>query len=239
MNLRLILRGLIVIASLAALGYLFETTQLADLLDERWIDRQVRGQGITGDLIFLGIGALVTAIGLPRQIVAFLGGYAYGIVAGTLLATLASALGCALAFYYARLVGRGLVAQRFSDRIRKLDDFVHDNPFSMTLLIRLLPAGSNLVTNLVAGVSSVRALPFFTGSALGFVPQSAVFALVGSGVQLDPAIRIGSAVVLFVVSGILGVHLYRRYRHGKTFDETVDRKLGEPVAGTDAPPTDR
>ncbi len=234
MNLRLILRGLAVIASLAILGYLFQATPFAELLDERWIDRQVRGQGLAGDLIFLGVGALATAIGVPRQIVAFLGGYAYGIVAGTLLATLAAALGCALAFYYARLLGRGLVAQRFSGRIRKLDDFVHDHPFSMTLLIRLLPAGSNLVTNLVAGVSSVRALPFLAGSALGYVPQSAVFALVGSGVQLDPAARIGAAVVLFVASGVLGVRLYRRHRQGRSFDEAVDRKLGEAV-GQDKP----
>jgi uncharacterized membrane protein YdjX (TVP38/TMEM64 family) len=233
MKYRFILRGLLVIATLAALGYLVETTQLASLLDEKWIDREVRGQGLYGDLLFLAIGGLATAIGVPRQLIAFLGGYAYGILTGTLLATLAAGLGCFLAFYYARLAGRSLVAEKYSGRIRKLDDFVQGNPFSMTLLIRLLPVGSNLVTNLVAGVSSVRALPFFAGSLLGYLPQSLVFALVGGGVQVDSTWRIALAVALFIVAGILGTQLYRRFRQGRSFDEQVDTKLGETPSGKD------
>ena len=227
MNYRIILRGLVLIGSLAILGYLASTTQVASLLDEKWIDREVRGQGLSGDLLFLAIGGLATAIGVPRQLIAFLGGYAYGILAGTLLATLTAGLGCVLAFYYARLLGRGMLAERYSTRIRKLDDFVHDHPFSMTLLIRLLPVGSNLATNLVAGVSKVRALPFFAGSVLGYLPQSLVFALVGGGVQVDKQWHVALAAGLFVVSSVLGVRLYRRFRHGKSFDERVDEKLGE------------
>ncbi|MEW5891907.1 MAG: VTT domain-containing protein [Pseudomonadota bacterium] len=230
MNYRVILRGLAVIASLALLGYLVKTTQLASLLDEQWIDREVRGQGLSGDLLFLAIGGLATAIGVPRQVIAFLGGYAYGIWTGTLLATLAAGLGCVLAFYYARLLGRSLISARYSGRIRKLDDFVQNNPFSMTLLIRLLPVGSNLVTNLVAGVSRVRSLPFFTASLLGYLPQSLVFALVGGGVQVDSAWHIVLGVTLFIVAGILGAQLYHRFRHGKSFDEQVDAKLGEAPA---------
>lgn len=228
MNYRFILRGLIVIASLAVLGYLFSTTPVADLLDEKWIDREVRGHGLNGDLLFLAVGGLATAVGVPRQLIAFLGGYAYGILAGTLLAALAAGLGCILAFYYARFLGRSMIAGRYSSRIRKLDDFVHDHPFNMTLLIRLLPVGSNLATNLIAGVSSVRALPFFAGSVLGYLPQSLVFALVGGGVHVDNVWRIALAVGLFIVSGILGMQLYRRFRQGKSFDEQVDEKLGEP-----------
>lgn len=228
MNYRFILRGLIVISSLAILGYLFSATPVVDLLDERWIDREVRGHGLNGDLLFLAIGGLATAVGLPRQLIAFLGGYAYGILVGTLLATVAAGLGCILAFYYARLLGRVMIVGRYSSRIRKLDEFVHDHPFNMTLLIRLLPVGSNLVTNLVAGVSSVRALPFFAGSVLGYLPQSLVFALVGGGVQVDNVWRIALAAGLFIVSGIIGIRLYRHFRHGKSFDEQVDEKLGEP-----------
>ncbi|MFT5539807.1 MAG: putative membrane protein YdjX (TVP38/TMEM64 family), partial [Alphaproteobacteria bacterium] len=84
--------------------------------------------------------------------------------------------------------------------------------FSTALLIRLLPVGSNLLTNLAAGVSGVRAVPFVAGSTLGYVPQTLIFALVGSGLHIEPALRIGASVVLFVVSGMLGVYLFRRYR---------------------------
>lgn len=226
MNYKTILRGLVLIASLALVGYLATTTQLAGLLDENWVDREVRDNGLRGDLLFLAAGGLFTAVGLPRQLVAFLGGYAYGILSGTILATLAAGLGCIVAFYYARFLGRSMLANRYSSRIQRLDDFVHDHPFSMTLLIRLLPVGSNLATNLIAGISSVRALPFFLGSVLGYLPQSLVFALVGGGVQVDKQWQVALAAALFIVSGVLGARLYQRFRHGKSFDDQVDEKLG-------------
>ncbi len=222
MNWRALSHGLIIIASLVVLGYLLQLVHL----DKAWIDSQVRGHGMAGSLLFVAVGTFTTAIGLPRQIIAFLGAYAFGLVMGGLLGLLASVLGCVSAFYYARLVARRMVKARFPGRIEKIDNFIRDNPFSMTLLLRLFPAGSNIVTNLAAGVSSIRALSFFAGSALGYVPHVVVFALIGSGINVDPIVRISMGVVLFVVSSVLGLHLYRKYRRGKSVDEELDRELG-------------
>lgn len=226
MNFRFILKGLMVLASLVAIGLLAHYSGLGNLLDESWIDRSVRGHGLAGEMLFLGVGALATAVGFPRQVVAFMGGYAFGFVYGTVLGTLATVLGCAMTFLYARLIGRSLVAGRFAGKARRMDAFISEHPFSMTVLIRLLPVGSNLVTNLAAGVTRVAAMPFLMGSALGYLPQNAIFALVGSGIGVDPVWRIGLGVVLFVVSGVLGVYLYRRMRHGKSYDEALDREIG-------------
>ena len=230
MNPRILSRGLLLIASLAAIAWAFEKTGLGIDLDTTWIDSQVRGKGALGEAFFFAAAALFVSVGLPRQIVSFLGGYAFGFLAGTLLALAATALGCVVAFGYARLLGRAMVQHRFSARIRRIDDFLHDNPFSMTLLIRLLPAGSNLLTNLAAGVSSVRAVPFLAGSTIGFVPQTMIFALAGSGVSLDPAFRVGLAMALFVVAGAIGISLYRKHRHGKVFDESIERTIGATEA---------
>ncbi len=227
MSPRAILKGLLWIVSLVALGFLAKNGHLADMLSEHWIDAEVRGKGWSGNLIFLAMGALTTAVGFPRQVVAFLGGYAFGFVSGSALATSAAALGCVLAFYYARWFGRGLVAHRFPGRIRKVDDFLRGHPFSMAVVIRLLPVGSNLVTNLLAGVTSVRGLPFFAGSALGYVPQTLVFALAGSGVNFNPALRLTLAGILFVVSSLIGVWLYRRHRHGVALEADLDAALGD------------
>jgi uncharacterized membrane protein YdjX (TVP38/TMEM64 family) len=226
MNPRILLRGLILIAVLAAIAWAFEKTGLSTALDTTWIDKEVRGKGVLGEVLFFAVAALLLSVGLPRQVVSFLGGYAFGFLAGTLLALAATALGCVIAFGYARLLGRAMVRKRFSGRIQRIDAFLHENPFSMSLLIRLLPAGSNLLTNLAAGVSSVSAAPFIAGSTLGFIPQTMIFALAGSGVSLDPTLRIGLAMALFVVAGAIGLFLYRKYRHGKILDESVDRAIG-------------
>jgi len=223
----LLVRGVILIATLVAIAYGLKILGLDSLLDESWIDSRVRGQGLSGDVLFVAVGALAAAVGFPRQVIAFLGGYAFGFATGTALALVAIVFGCAAAFTYARVLGRGLVAHRFGDRIRRIDAFLADNPFSMTLLIRLLPIGSNLATNLAAGVSRVPAAGFIAGSAVGYIPQTMAFGLAGSGVNIDPVLRIGLAAALLAVSGAIGLVLYRRYRHGKTIDEDLDTALGD------------
>jgi len=226
MTAKILFRGLILIASLVAIGYALKASGLGSSIDKAWIDSDIRGQGFTGELLFVGVGMLFTAVGLPRQIICFLAGYAFGLLEGTALAMLATLLGCVGAFFYARVMGRAFVIGRFPGRVQRIDDFLHDNPLSMTLLIRLFPFSSNVVTNLAAGVSSVVALPFFLGSAIGYLPQTFIFALAGSGFSVDPELRIAISVILFVLSGFLGVYLFRKYRHGKSFDERIERELG-------------
>jgi uncharacterized membrane protein YdjX (TVP38/TMEM64 family) len=225
MSAKLVIRGSALFVSLAAIGLALKAAGLIDVIDEAWVDATIRGRGLSGYLIFLAVGWGLTSVGLPRQLVAFLAGYAFGFVLGTGLSLAATVMGCVTAFTFARLVGRDLVARRISGRIKRVENFLSDNPFSMTLLIRFLPLGSNFLTNLAAGVSGVRALPFFSGSALGYIPQMMVFALVGSGITLEPGHRISLSAVLFLVSGAIGIALYRKYRHGKSFDNDLERQL--------------
>ena len=225
MKIRTYLPGLVFLTTLIAIGYVLESGMMSGLLSEDWIDREVRGKGISGELLFVAMGGLVTAVAVPRHIVSFLGGYAFGAGMGTALALAATEVGCVLVFFYGRLVGRPLLSARFGARVRRIEDFLAANPFSMTLLIRLLPVGNNFATSLAAGVSRVPAGPFLLGSLVGFLPQTFVFALAGSGIEVGGGLRVGFAVLFFVVSGVIGIWLYRRYRHGKSLGEDVEEKI--------------
>lgn len=207
---RQLLRGLVFIATLALVGWGMEQVGVSRLLDTGWVDGQVRGHGAAGLGLFLLVGAAVVAIGVPRQAVCFLAGYAAGLLQGSILALAATVLGSAVAFFYARLIARDFVRRRLGDRARRVDAFLGQNPFTTTVLIRFLPVGNNLLTNLVGGISAVPAVPFLLGSAVGFVPQTIVFVLLGSGIRVDPPLRIGLSVALFLASALLGAMLYRR-----------------------------
>ena len=225
MKVRTYLPGLVFLATLIAVGYFVESGMLTGMLSEDWIDHEVRGKGIPGELLYVAVGGLVTAVAVPRHIVSFLGGYAFGLGLGTLLALAATELGCVLVFFYGRFVGRPLVSERLRARVRRVEDFLAANPFSMTLLIRLLPVGNNFATCLAAGISRVPARPFLLGSLVGYVPQTFVFALAGSGIEMGANFRVALAVLFFVVSGAIGIWLYRRYRHEKSLGEEVEKAI--------------
>jgi uncharacterized membrane protein YdjX (TVP38/TMEM64 family) len=224
-NPRLLIKGILVMACLAATGWSIKASGLGDMLDTHWVDTAVRGRGASGELVFVVVGAVAVAVGLPRQAVCFLAGYAFGLGWGSVLGTLASILGGVACFLFARMLGRELVLHKFAARVRRVDDFLHDNPFTMTVLIRFLPVGSNLLTNLVAGVSSVRTVPFVLGTLLGYMPQTIIFVLLGSGIRVDPILRISLSVVLFVLSAAMGVYLYKRLRHGHSLGAAIDQAI--------------
>ena len=232
MKLRVLFSGLALMATLVAAGLVIEHGLLGDWMSAAWIDRAVRDRGLSGELLYVCVAGLATALALPRHVVSFLGGYAFGVALGTGLALMATEIGCVLAFFYARAIGRPLVSSRLAARVKHVEDFLAANPFWMTLLIRLIPVGNNFVTNIVAGVTRVPARPFLLGSFVGYLPQTLVFALAGSGVDLGAVPRIGIAALLFVVSGAIGTRLYRKYRHGHSLGVDVDGALEEqPVAG--------
>ncbi len=209
---RIVLRSILLFALLIGIGAAIKLTPLGSILDEGWIDTYVRGEGVRGEIIFLGAGALFTAVGLPRQAVAFMAGYAFDVAFGTAISVAAAALGCTTTFLVARFLARDLVVHRFPDKLKRMDEFLSENTFTTTLLIRFLPIGSNVLTNLLAGVSRANAVPFISGSAIGYIPQMLIFALVGSGFAVEPGARLVVSIVLFAASGALGVWLYRRYR---------------------------
>jgi uncharacterized membrane protein YdjX (TVP38/TMEM64 family) len=222
MKARLLLKGLLLMASLLAIGWAVEASGLSGHLDSQWVDSSIRGKGSSGWLIYAGIGALAVALGAPRQAVCFLGGYAFGLGLGVVLAEAASIISCIVVFFYSRLFARDLVRHRFAERLDRLDAFLQDHPLSMTVLVRFLPVGSNLLTTMVAGVSSVRPLPFIAGSLIGYLPQTVIFVLLGSGIHVQPFWRTTVSVVLFLLSAVTGVYLYRRLRHGRSLDSAID-----------------
>ena len=178
------------------------------------LDAGIAAAGQRGPLAFVAVATAACAIGVPRQVVAYSGGLAFGFWPGAALALLAEALACAADFFWARVVARAWAARWLTrtapGRLDRLSRFMVANTFTATLTLRLLPVGSNLLLNLLAGISSVAAGPFLLASVLGYVPQTAVFALLGGGVRISQGTQMVVAVALFAASIALGVWLLRR-----------------------------
>lgn len=203
------------------LGAILNNPFLFDMLNVNWVDVNIRNAGLNGMLHFVVIGTIACVIGVPRQLVAFLGGYAFGFVMGAILATLTAGLGCILSLYFSRLVVRDYVKHKFPKKIANIDRFISTQPITKTIIIRLLPVGNNLITNLAAGISGVSSLHFLIGSLVGYFPQMAIFALMGKGVIVLSVWKIGLSITLFVISSLLSIRLYRQYKATRLLDDEV------------------
>jgi uncharacterized membrane protein YdjX (TVP38/TMEM64 family) len=218
---RALLKLLLLAAGLLAAGALLR--ELGGVPGTAWVDRTIRDEGLWGELVFVAVGAALTAAGLPRQGVAFLGGYAFGAVLGTTLGLLAQLVGCAATYGWARLLGRDWAERRlrgrFGHRLRPLRDALAASPFEATLALRLLPIGNNLALNLLGGMAGLRAAPFLLGSAVGYLPQTLVFALLGKGIRVEGVWQLALAGVLLAVSSAIGLWLLRRHKAARALEE--------------------
>lgn len=209
---RSVIRACGMVASLCCLGVIFHWLGDNNIFSPQWLERRIDSEKMEGFFLFTIVGGMVASVGLPRQIIAFGGGYIFGLAQGFCLALVAQLLGCLLTFLYARFFARRLAQRLFSQKLVGVEHLLRSSPFTASLLIRLLPVGSNFLTNVLAGVTSVSTVYFVGGSVIGYIPQTLIFALLGAGIYVSEYMQIIISVVLFFVSIVLGFTVWHRLR---------------------------
>ena len=132
--------------------------------------------------VLLSLSLLIT-VGFPRQFISFFCGVAFGAMSGTLLAWSLTLFASIIAYGFARGPLRILTYQVLRKRLAAFQTHLTTQSFKKILLIRLFPIGSNVVTNMLAGSLRIPFIPFVLASALGFLPQTLFFALLGNGAR--------------------------------------------------------
>jgi uncharacterized membrane protein YdjX (TVP38/TMEM64 family) len=207
----LVIRGGLLMTILIAAGYFINKYQFSGLLGMFDISENPDTNWLNARLSFFALAAVFTAFGGPRQAVSFFSAYFFGLYAGFAVAIASTLAGCLLALAIAAMSG-GVAQAIMRGRVNIAIQVWAANPFAMTLALRLMPIGSNLITNLAAGVARIPLSGFIAGTALGYVPQTLVFSLMGAGVNIGSEMQVALSIVLFVVSVIVGIWIYARYR---------------------------
>jgi len=165
-------------------------------------------------LAFALAGTGLVSIGFPRIILSAVGGAMFGVVLGTLWSQVAMTLAILAPFLYSRHLGRDLVARRMGQRLQRFDELLGQHGFMVTLLIRLCPVGNNFLTNYLAGVTAIPLGTFLTASFLGYLPESFIFALVGSGLGDHPRARLWGGALLLAAFSLCFIWYFRRSKEG-------------------------
>ncbi|MGQ0553742.1 MAG: TVP38/TMEM64 family protein [Planctomycetota bacterium] len=194
--LRALLLAALVAGSLLAVHAL-PWSRLTGLHDLSALSERIESFGAAGPPALVLLGAVAIGFGMPRLLVAGVGGLCFGWLLGAVLAELAALLGALLTLGWVRVCDRGSVARLLGPRAERLLQLVEARPVALGALLRLFPLGYGFATNLLFGLSRTRVAPFLLGALLGTLPSTLFGALSGG------SLRPGAAGLLPVALGLL------------------------------------
>ncbi|MEE3077911.1 MAG: VTT domain-containing protein, partial [Bdellovibrionota bacterium] len=185
-------------------------------------------------LIYLAIYITSTALSLPgATILTLLGGAIFGLINGVIIVSFASTIGATLAFLGSRFIFKDWVQERFSDKLKTINDGVQREGAFYLFTLRLIPIFPFFLINLVMGLTPIKTLTFFFVSQVGMLLGTIVY--VNAGVELskiDSLKSIVSPSLLFtfaalglvpfvakaIVSYIRSKKVYKDFKKPKSFD---------------------
>ena len=178
-------------------------TPVGEFFKMEHIEQGAQDMGPWGPSILVFAGLLTPLLFLPRWPIAFVSGLLYGVVWGTLLATVASTLGAMLHFALAK----GLLSP-MSDRLRKRYGITsapvpRDKAFLVLVFLRAFPLSNFVATNLLAGAMKIHFGTYVVASFVGMIPSTLMFAAWGKLLK-KPSPSFGVlavATVLFIAIG--------------------------------------
>jgi uncharacterized membrane protein YdjX (TVP38/TMEM64 family) len=197
--------------------YILNQTFIAEYIKNyASIEDKINKYPVSGSTLFIFLGGILTTFGFPRIILSTLAGFIFGFLYGTIFALAGTIAGCILTYYYARFMGRSFIKRILPQRLKNFEPLLKKNSFSITLMIRFFPIGNNTLTNLLGGVSSVKQLPYFLASLIGYLPQTVIFTLLGSGVKTGSPLKAFLSIALFLISILIMLCIARNLKKNQT-----------------------
>ncbi len=190
---------LIVVYATPLKSYLHDVDRIRSHLNEA---------GVYAPLLFCFGTAGLVAIGFPRLAFSFLGGLLFGFAEGFALSLAGTLLG-AYATFLAGRFGMGRWVEDISKERSSVKVLLREPTLGGVFLLRLLPVHGFWVS-LVLGATPVGHGAYLIGSFLGFLPEAAATALIGSGVGSADQVAAFFKILSAAAVGLLGVGLLWR-----------------------------
>ncbi|WP_062763482.1 FAD-dependent oxidoreductase [Falsirhodobacter sp. alg1] len=134
-------------------------------------------------MVFLLAYIAVAALSLPVAVwLTLAGGALFGFWQGLALVSFASAIGATLAFLASRYLLRDWVRARLGRRTQAIEAGLERDGAFYLFSLRLIPVMPFFATNLLMGLTPIRALTFYVVSQVGMLAGTAVY--VNAGTQL-------------------------------------------------------
>lgn len=192
--------------------YLYANLNNLTLADSLNVIADFLTNSLYGPLFYIGVYALRPLIFFPATVLTLLGGFLFGPI-GILYTVLGSNSSAMVAYGVGRYFGQDVLeGEEKSGRIQKYTDRMRQNSFETVLIMRLLFLPYDLV-NYAAGFLKIKWQPFILATAVGSIPGTISFVLLGGSfgtldelvagdVQVNPMTLILSIGLILVSIGL-------------------------------------
>lgn len=213
---RVHLKKLVVVAILALIGGAFFYFDLSQYLSLEYLKQsQARFQELYAAnrvaviAAYMATYILIAALSLPGAgIMTVAGGGFFGLLVGTVAASVASTVGALLACLVARTLLRDWVQKKFADRLAIINRGVEKEGSFYLFSVRLIPLFPFFIINVVMGLTQMRLFTFCWVSQLGMLPATIVYVNAGKELaKIDSLSGILSPSLLasFVLLGLFPI----------------------------------
>jgi len=186
---------------------------------------------------FAIIYTLVTALSLPGAVIMSLaGGAIFGLFWGTIIISFASTIGATLAFLLARFLFKDWIQEKFSKKLKTINDGIEKEGGFYLFTLRLVPLFPFFIINLVMALTPIKTWTFYWVSQVGMFAGTIVF--INAGTQLgqieslkgilSPSIIASFALLgIFpliakkIITSIKNHQVYKKWQRPSSFDQNL------------------
>ena len=194
---------LLVTVGLALAGVWFFLRGLgmpADLSAERmasWLN----AQGLLGPVLLMLMMVMAVVVGpIPTLPISAASGMAFGVIGGTLVASVGALAGALLSFSISRFLARDLVRRKLGNNPLFQERASQSVLFCGIFITRLVPLFSFALVSYAAGLTVIRTWSYALATYLGMLPMTVVFAGLGQGFRVHPlTVTIAGAALLLTM----------------------------------------
>ena len=180
------------------------------VFDQRELQLWLEGFGVLAPVVFTLLqAAQVVLAPIPGQVVAFVAGYLFGPVAGTVYSLIGVLLGSAIAFSLSKRYGREFVEGMLNEEvIERFDGFVGRVGFPGLLAFVLVPGLPDDAICFLAGLTNWRLRTFMLAITIGRLP--AYVLTVYAGGELASGRFTGAMALIGLVVALSAVGYYKQ-----------------------------
>ena len=182
----------------------FENPRLVKVEVTRW--------GAWGPIAYILLYAVGPSFLVPGAVMTIAGGLAFGAFWGALWSIIGADLGALIAFGAGRFLGRSFVQRFVGERFQSLMGRLARHGFYIILYLRIVPLIPYNALNLLAGASPIEFRDYFWASAIGILPGTILFAMLGDALWHPTQPRFFIAIALILCCFAAGEIFRRRNR---------------------------